>query len=408
MTTPIIVTICILLLLAYVFDISSARTKIPSVVLLLALGWGLNQGLNFFEITMPNLSGVLPILGTIGLILIVLEGSLELEVNREKLGFVGKSALMAFLPLVIMSFGLAYAFVQGGAPTFKIALANAIPLAVISSAIAIPSAQNFGSKTREFITYESSLSDIFGVIFFNFIVLNEHINGQSVGIFFVEILGILVVTFVATLGLSYMLSKINHHVKFVPIVLMIILIYAVAKEYHLPALVFILFFGLFLQNLDELKHISFIKKLHPEILNREAHKFSEFIAEAAFLIRALFFLLFGYLINTDELLNPQTAIWSLGITVGIFVIRVVFLAIFRFPIMPSLFIAPRGLITILLFLSIPLSQSFDVASDSLIIQVIIFTALAMMAGMMFTKKQPKEIKKDQSSSEVKDENGLRL
>src|SRR5690606_37061252 len=162
---------------------------------------------------------------------------------------------------------------------------NAIPLAVISSAVAIPSAQNFGSKTREFITYESSLSDIFGVIFFNFIVLNSVIDALSVGIFLLEILGILIVTFGATLGLSYMLSKINHHVKFVPIVLMVILIYAIAKEYHLPALVFILFFGLFLQNLDELKHISFINKLRPEILNRETHKFREFISEAAFLIR---------------------------------------------------------------------------------------------------------------------------
>src|SRR5690606_19967070 len=118
MTTSIIVTLCVLLLLAYVFDISASKTKIPSVVLLLALGWVLKQGLNFFEISMPNLSGVLPILGTIGLILIVLEGSLELEVNKSKLGFVGKSALMAFLPLVVLSFALAYAFVWGGATSF--------------------------------------------------------------------------------------------------------------------------------------------------------------------------------------------------------------------------------------------------------------------------------------------------
>lgn len=393
MTTPIIVTLCVLLLLAYAFDISSAKTKIPSVVLLLALGWGLKQALDFFQITMPNLSGVLPVLGTIGLILIVLEGSLELEVNRGKLGFVGKSALMAFLPLVLVSLGIAYAFVWGGAPSFKIALANAIPLAVISSAVAIPSAQNFGPTTREFITYESSLSDIFGVIFFNFIVLNATIDASSIGLFFVEILGILVVTFVATLGLSFMLSKITHHVKFVPIVIMIILIYAIAKEYHLPALVFILFFGLFLQNLDELKQISFINKLHPEILNREAHKFSEFIGEAAFLIRALFFLLFGYLIQTDELLNPQTAIWALAITGGIFVTRGIFLKLFGFPIVPGLFLAPRGLITILLFLSIPLSQTFKLVNESLVIQVIIFAALVMMTGMMFTKKQAGESRK---------------
>ena len=38
-TTTIIIIICTLLLLAYVFDISSTLTKVPSVILLLLLGW---------------------------------------------------------------------------------------------------------------------------------------------------------------------------------------------------------------------------------------------------------------------------------------------------------------------------------------------------------------------------------
>jgi len=39
MTSAILITICLLLLLAYVFDISSPLTKIPSVILLMLLGW---------------------------------------------------------------------------------------------------------------------------------------------------------------------------------------------------------------------------------------------------------------------------------------------------------------------------------------------------------------------------------
>ncbi|MFZ9956948.1 MAG: sodium:proton antiporter, partial [Flavobacteriales bacterium] len=81
MTTTIIITICVLLLLAYVFDISSALTKIPSVILLLLLGWLVKQTVDLLNINIPNLNPLLPILGTIGLILIVLEGSLELELN---------------------------------------------------------------------------------------------------------------------------------------------------------------------------------------------------------------------------------------------------------------------------------------------------------------------------------------
>ena len=34
-------------------------------------------------------------------------------------------------------------------------------------------------------------------------------------------------------------------------------------------LFFIMFFGLFLGNLDELKQLPFIEKLHPEVLNKE-------------------------------------------------------------------------------------------------------------------------------------------
>jgi hypothetical protein len=37
-----------------------------------------------FDINLPDLTATLPVLGTIGLILIVLEGSLELELNRSK------------------------------------------------------------------------------------------------------------------------------------------------------------------------------------------------------------------------------------------------------------------------------------------------------------------------------------
>lgn len=387
MTTTIIITICILLLLAYVFDISSAKTKIPSVILLLIVGWAVRQTTVFFQIRVPNLSPILPILGTIGLILIVLEGSLELELNRSKSAIISKTTVTALLPMLVFSFGLAYAFHYFGDVSLKIGLANAIPFAVISSAIAIPSVQNCSTDSKEFITYESSLSDIFGVIFFNFITLNDNIGTQSFGAFIFELVGILIVTFVATLGLAFLLSKIKHHVKFIPIILIIVLIYNVSKIYHLPALIFILLFGLFLGNLDELKQSKYIQHLQPDILDKEVHRFKELTTEIAFLIRALFFLLFGYLIETSELLNQETITWAVGISSGIFLLRYITLKALRQKTRPLLFIAPRGLITILLYLTIPASQVTALANNSLIIQVIILTALIMMIGLMTTTKQ---------------------
>lgn len=387
MTVSIIITVCLLLLLAYVFDISSSKTKIPSVILLLIVGWGVKQVTDSLQIPVPDLTPILPILGTIGLILIVLEGSLELELNRSKLPFVGKVTIISFFPLLLFSLALAYAFYYFGNIDFKIGLANAIPFAIISSAIAIPSAQNLMSRNKEFVTYESSLSDIFGVIFFNFITLNNYIGTQSFGFFILELIIMLVITFIATIGLAFLLSKIKHHIKFLPIILIIILIYTVSKIYHLPALIFILLFGLFLGNLDELKKYKFIERLQPSILDKEVHKFKELTVEIAFLVRALFFILFGYLINSSDLLNSQTILWALGITFGIFFIRFVFLKIFKLNIKPLLFIAPRGLITILLFLSIPENQIISLSNKSLIIQVIILTAFIMMLGLMTNKKR---------------------
>lgn len=388
MTTSIIISICLLLILAYIFDITSSKTKIPSVIFLLIMGWAVKQGTEFLELPVPNLTSILPVLGTVGLILIVLEGSLELELNKSKLPFIGKTALVAILPMLLFSFGLAFAFHYFGGISFKVGLANAIPLAVISSAIAIPSAQNLISKNKEFITYESSLSDIFGVILFNFITLNDDIGASSVGNFILEILIILIITFVATLGLAFLLNKIKHPVKFIPIILSIVLIYAVTKIYHLPGLIFILLFGIFLGNLDELKNNKFIQKLQPDLLDKEVHKFKELTAEIAFLVRALFFLLFGYLIETEELLNTETIVWAIGICIGIFLLRYISLKTFKLNIKPILFIAPRGLITILLFLSIPDNQTTDLANNSLIIQVIILSALVMMFGLMTNKPNP--------------------
>lgn len=391
MTASIIITICILLLLAYVFDVTSPKTRIPSIILLLVLGWFVKQGTELLKIEVPNLEPVLPVLGTIGLILIVLDGSLELELKRSNLTLIGKSTLLAIIPLFALSFALASAiFYFDIEISFKDSLTNAIPLAVISSAVAISSAKNLRASDKEFITYESSLSDVFGVIFFNFVTLHEIIDSTTFGYFFLEILMILIISFVSTIALSFLLSKIRHRVKFVPIIIFIIMIYFISKKYHLPALLFIVLFGLLVGNIDELKRFKFVEKLRPDVLNVEINKFKELTTEFTFLIRALFFILFGFLIKTRDLLNPDTIIWAVGICVFVFILRSILLIVLRLPQKPLLFISPRGLITILLFLSIPTSKTSSLVNNSLIVQVIVLTALIMMIGLMFSSNKEKK------------------
>jgi Kef-type K+ transport system membrane component KefB len=378
MTTTIIITLCTLLLIAYIFDITSSKTKVPSVVFLLLLGWLVQQASVLFKIRIPDLTPLLPVLGTIGLILIVLEGSLELELKKSKIPLIKKSFFVALVPLFALAFLLAFLFHYFSGASFKDCMTNAIPLCVISSAIAIPSVKGLARPDREFVIYESSFSDILGVLAFNFVALNSTIGAETVGVFLLQLLIIAVISFVATLGLSFLLSKIDHHIKFAPIILLIILIYAVSKVYHLPGLIFILFFGLFLGNLDEMKNVSFINKLQPVALDREVKKFKEITIEATFIIRALFFLLFGYLIKTEEILNTQTLGWAAGTVTAIFVIRALILKLVKFPLNPLFFIAPRGLITILLFFSIDPGNYLPFVNKSLIIQVILFTAAVMI------------------------------
>ncbi len=264
---------------------------------------------------------------------------------------------------------------------------NAITFCIISSAIAIPSVGSLSKENKEFVIYETSFSDILGVLIFNFVALNNTFDTSSIGIFLTQLAVILVVSFVSTVSLSYLLKNIDHHIKFLPIILLVVLIYAASKEFHLPGLIFILLFGLFLGNLDKMKNLKIMHFADTNIIQSEIHKFKDIIIEFTFLIRALFFLLFGFLIETSELFELNSLILAIIISAFIYLIRYVTLKVTRTPVHPFIFIAPRGLITILLFLSITPEDNIPIVNKPLIIQVIIITVIVMMFGIMKNKKQ---------------------
>lgn len=399
MANTIIISLSILLLLAYFFDITSARTRIPSVILLLLLGWGLQQLTTFLEIVPPDLSPVLPIIGTIGLILIVMEGSLELEVDRSKIRLLKQAAFGGPLAILAMAFAGALVLSKTGPYPFKDSLTNVIPLCIISSAIAIPTAANLIKRDKEFVIYESSISDIFGVILFNFIALNEVIDQHAFLDFGLDLVLMIIVSLIATIGLSLLLNRISHPVKFVPIVLLMVLIYATSKIYHLPSLLFIMVFGLFIGNAREISQLKMFKRFSWDELDKEVNRFEELITEITFLVRSVFFLLFGFLLKTSEVLDPSTFIWSAGIVVLIYGIRALQLWVSGLPMLPLLFIAPRGLITILLFLSISPNVRLSIINNSLITQVIVLSALIMMVGMIGVRKE-KELKEPKEAAPI--------
>ena len=91
----------LVIILSYFANLLAKRTNIPSVLVLIGMGIALREGLNAMGLTsIPFESLVLELLGTIGLIFIVLEAALELDLTRDKMPLIVKSATMALLALL--------------------------------------------------------------------------------------------------------------------------------------------------------------------------------------------------------------------------------------------------------------------------------------------------------------------
>lgn len=382
----VVIGISSLVVFSYVFDWLSKKTNFPSVLLLLGVGmiakWFVNSG----NIEVPDVNPLLTITGIIGLILIVLEGSLDLTISRKKLNLVYNSLLSAFIILLVTAFSVAF-IIQGvtGQP-FLISLINAVPFSVVSSAITIPSVANLSKQKREFLTYESTFSDILGIMFFNFIVINEVINFQAITLFFGEIVLLITISVVSTIALMYFMTTVRSHHKFFLIFAILMIIYSFGKRAHLSTLLLIMFFGLVLNNNHLLQNIKLGKWLRFfdfPTLDRELQFMKSVTAEVTFLVRTIFFVLFGYTFDLS-LLSDQ-AIWVSGLAIvgSMLLIRFLYL---RFTIkknvLPDIFIAPRGLITILLFFSIPADKVITDLGQGLLFFVIITSNLVMMSGLM--------------------------
>ncbi|QHL87848.1 sodium:proton antiporter [Nibribacter ruber] len=381
-----------LVVVSYLFDILSKRTKIPSVVMLLTTGIVLQLVSTYFGVTTPPLRNILELFGIIGLILIVLEGALDLELSREKLPLIQKSLITATLTLLITAALIALFVHYWLGVDYKVALINAIPLAVISSAIAIPSVSNLTPEKREFIVYEATFSDIIGIMVFNFAVQNEQISfGSFVGLG-VDIFTILAISILCCLVLLFFLDKIKTHIKFFLIIALLILLYAVGKKMHLSSLLMVLVFGLMLNNAALFVKGKMAKYLHVGNLGEELKQLKQINGESAFVIRTFFFLLFGFSIQLEELYELD--VWVLGFTIFSITLLVRFLYlqyVARTPLIPELFIAPRGLITILLFYSIPAQYSIPGLGEGVLFFVVILTSLLMMLGLLLTKRGVEDI-----------------
>lgn len=395
----ILILLSVLVIFSYLFDIFYRKTRIPSVLMLLLLGAGLKYASAYFNLPVFNFATLLPILGTLGLVLIVFEGALELKYEKGKISLIRNAFLSALFLLLLTSAGISMLFhYLTGAP-FYACLLNAIPFSVISSAIAIPSVSTLRVFKKEFIIYESSFSDILGIMLFNLILVNESLGLHTLGQFGTDLLLVTILSLVSCFLFLFIMGRMTHHVKFFLIISALILVYSLGKEFHLSTLIVVLAFGLFLENseliIQKLAQIRWLKSsekifLYPG-LQEDLKGLHQLSAESAFLMRTFFFLVFGYTLHIDNLVRKEVMVYGGGILMMVYFLRLIYLRLIaRAHLWPELVISPRGLISVLLFLSIPAEKHIVAFGDGLLIFTILVSGILMAMGLIMTGKKPTE------------------
>ena len=393
-TLSILIVLPLLIIFSYVFDIIARKTKFPAVILLMFTGISVRLVTTIYGIDdFDFLEGLIPVLGTIGLILIVLEGALELNITVEKLPVIIKGFLAAGLILILNVIAISLAFEHLLGMTHQEAIIYATPLSIISSAVAIPSSAGLRQQEKEFVVYESTFSDILGIMLFNYAIRQFETNqslvsAESLLALGGQILGVIVVSLLITFCLFQLLQKIEHHVKFFLILALLILVYAFGKYFHLPALVTIFIFGLFLSNVNALLPGFLKRRLDLEETEKGLHEFHILTAESTFLVKTFFFLFFGFSIKITDFTSTEPFVYGLIIFGIMWALRYVYFTVTTFKLSPSplVFISPRGLISILLFLQIAeikfLEGTAVLIDEKVLLVVILSSMLVMTRGTM--------------------------
>jgi len=389
-----IIAAAAIVIISFWFNGISKKTNIPSVLMLIILGVLINLGLGFFVSDDINfgdsLGGSLEILGTVGLIMIVLEAALELELKKEKTIPILKSMAIALIGLVGSAWVAAliiYQFIDG--MTMQSAWLYATPLSILSSAIIIPSVGGLVDHKKEFHIYESTFSDIFGIMMFYFLAggLNPAEDGGVAG-FSINLVLTIVIAVVASYAIILIFQRIKSQAKLFLLIAVLLLLYAIGKKMHLSSLIIILIFGLVIKNIK----LFFPGKtkifLEEERMHQMYHELHIITLETAFVVRTFFFVIFGITIVLSSLLSWKVTVVSLLIIASIYAIRWVILRVFiGKDILPQLFIAPRGLITVLLFYAIPVQAEIEGFESGILLFVIIATSLIMTWAMIKDKKK---------------------
>ena len=327
MKVPFVYAIAGLVILAGVGGKALFRkTRIPDIPFLLGIGVLLGPVMHLVH--SDTLLPLAPYVGTLALLMIMLEGGMNLDVDRvvRQLKWVFILTTLAFL---LATAGIAAALHFYAGMSLPLAVILGATLGCTSGAVVIPLVQDMrmAENTRTLLTLEAALGDAFAVVAVLFLV--EYVGAPKVdpglqvtivanAFLWSGILGgiggVLWVRFLARVGrmpLSYMLTMAA-----------ILLLYAASEAVHSSGVFAVLVFGMAMTNAETImKKMPTKKQYDWDATDFALHDtIGWFHEEVTFLARVFFFVYLGMLLNVEGF-TLTVVVASCGIVALVYLTR---------------------------------------------------------------------------------------
>ncbi len=288
-----------IIFIGYFGELISKKYNIPSALFLLLLGLIL-KFTNYIDPT--PLIGIQPLFGSLALILIMFDGSLSMNIYNVIFKS-GKSFMMSIIitilsiisSIVLLHYVFGFDIIIG-------AIVGALAGGIGSTTtISIISGLSVPRKIIDFLTLESSITDVFSIIL-TLILTTALVSGVidiqkigagvlstfSIGAFLGLIIGLIFIT---------VLHKIKSEYGYMVTFGVILFLYALSGIFGGSGAISILVFGILLGNEKEVKRIFRLKG------DGTRTQIKKFQAEISFFVRTFFFVYLGFVVALGGIQN---------------------------------------------------------------------------------------------------------
>jgi len=196
----------------------------------------------------------------------------------------------------------------------------------------------------------------------------------------------LLTSIVCALGLVLLLMRISGQVRFIPLLAGLFGLYAIGELMHISSLIMVLLFGLALNNPQLITRIPFLSHWIDESYDTTLDEFKMILIELTFAIRGFFFILLGFSTKLEAIFSWSAWFAAMLILSVIYSSRYLLLKLRNHTQVDALtWLAPRGLITILLYLSAKEVWPLPEFLDGTVVIVVLTSSLLILQASRKTR-----------------------